>query len=886
MKYIKRVIFAWLFSIISLVILPVPAFANTSEITEVSEVSEKDTVLLERDKCYAAYVESVFYNNGTISPFALGDKRARVRLVGDEALAYDAMVPIIKEIAAGSRTSTVITLGEGNTDVQIKFQEAKDEFKTSEVLKALMSDFPYEMYWYDYYSGTRVTTTTGSGRFIRIKLEMTVALEYRGSDTYITDVKKTAIAVRSAANAQAICEKYKDCTEYEKLRGFWQEIIDLVDFAEDREIPEVDINPWQLIHVFDGDPQTKVVCEGYSKAFQYLCDMSGLVCYPTEGKLNGGDHEWNTVTLAGKNYLVDVLNSEAAYAGSDGCLFLAGAVGSVTDGYTITNSKGTKMTYVYREDTIALWGKDVLTLSNRSYSICQHTDEVVVTAPTCTEEGYTTHTCTKCKSVYCDTFTAPLGHNYEDYVCQNCRHTLDRSCGENLIWSFEKDTGTLTISGSGAMNGYKKLSDDSAASHPWGNIAHLIKKVIIREGVTEIGKLAFYKCFNITEVTIPDSVTVISDNAFDACTGLQNIILPSGLTKIGSTAFFGCSSLKEIVIPEGVTEIGQFTFYGCSALESIILPESLISIGNAAFYECKSLRTIVIPQSLTAVGDYTFAYCHNLESVIFPDYVTEIGYCAFYECKSLKTVTIPASVSSLDVYAFGNCSSLYRIVFLGDVPVMDSSAFKNVTAEAYYPVDNTTWEDEKLQSYGGKITWKSYDPENPFTDVAEGEYYYEAVQWAVENGITQGTTFTTFSPSGKCSRDQAVTFLWRARGSAEPINDNHSFIDVDRYSFYYKAMLWAVENEVTNGFDNTHFAPAAMCNRGQIVTFLWRACGRPEPDSYEHPFADIDTDEFYYKAVLWAVENGITTGLDRNHFGPDEVCERGQIVTFLYRTFA
>ena len=176
--------------------------------------------------------------------------------------------------------------------------------------------------------------------------------------------------------------------------------------------------------------------------------------------------------------------------------------------------------------------------------------------------------------------------------------------------------------------------------------------------------------------------------------------------------------------------------------------------------------------------------------------------------------------------------------------------------------------------------------ENPFDDVAEGKFYYDAVLWAVnhEPQVTNGTDATHFSPDATCTRGQVVTFLWRAKGCPEPTKTDNPFEDVTG-GFYYQAVLWAVENGITAGMDATHFGPGEPCTRGQVVTFLWRTEGKPEPTSENNPFEDV-TGGFYYKAVLWAVENKITAGMDATHFAPMNTCTRGQIVTFLYRDLA
>ena len=169
-----------------------------------------------------------------------------------------------------------------------------------------------------------------------------------------------------------------------------------------------------------------------------------------------------------------------------------------------------------------------------------------------------------------------------------------------------------------------------------------------------------------------------------------------------------------------------------------------------------------------------------------------------------------------------------------------------------------------------------------FVDVPEGSYYEEAVDWAVKNGITTGTGNNYFTPDGICTRAQAVTFLWRVAGSPTPKTEAMPFEDVLNGSYYYEAVLWAVENGITVGTSATTFSPELTCSRAHIVTFLWRAANSPSAKT-ANPFTDVAADAYYIDAVLWAVKHKITVGTTLSTFSPDEGCTRAQIVTFLYR---
>ena len=185
------------------------------------------------------------------------------------------------------------------------------------------------------------------------------------------------------------------------------------------------------------------------------------------------------------------------------------------------------------------------------------------------------------------------------------------------------------------------------------------------------------------------------------------------------------------------------------------------------------------------------------------------------------------------------------------------------------------------------ITFEKADTEglpviSTFTDVAADAWYADAVQWAVEHGITGGTSATTFSPDTSCTRAQMVTFLWRAAGSPEPIKSSTPFADVDATAYYYEAMLWAVEQNITSGTSATTFSPDAVVTRSQTVTFLWRDAGSP-PTASGSSFMDVTADAYYAEAVTWAASEDITSGTSAITFSPDADCTRAQIVTFLWR---
>ncbi len=300
------------------------------------------------------------------------------------------------------------------------------------------------------------------------------------------------------------------------------------------------------------------------------------------------------------------------------------------------------------------------------------------------------------------------------------------------------------------------------------------------------------------------------------------------------------------------------------------------------------------------LDDHSFNNCVNLTSISLSDPLQQIEYNAFDGCVSLPVVLLPSSLQKIQTRAFANCPKLQDITFLGQPWEVAADAFAVTAAEAKaagvsYPVITRihTANDAiktALKSYNWAANGRTpvFDgeqaPDQPsggFVDVEPGKYYYDAVQWAVQNEITSGTSRTTFGPADSCTRAQAVTFLWRANGKQDPTAAN-TFSDVPAGAFYETPVAWAVGRNVTSGTSATTFGPSDTCTRAQIVTFLYRAAEEP-PVTGSNTFSDVPAGSFYEKAVTWAVENGITNGTGNGQFSPKATCTRAQIVTFLYK---
>ena len=236
------------------------------------------------------------------------------------------------------------------------------------------------------------------------------------------------------------------------------------------------------------------------------------------------------------------------------------------------------------------------------------------------------------------------------------------TCGENLTWELDLETGTLTISGTGDMKDYEQVYNGDAdysfsSSSPWSNCDD-IKSVIIESGVTSIGKCAFVGCKNLSGILIPNSINDIGDLAFRNCNGLTSISIPDSISVINPDTFAYCSNLTSISIPNSITGIGWGAFRGCKSLENIIIPQSVVLyIGESAFGDCSSLTSVIIPQGITRIGDKTFSGCYNLTNIMLPKSIDEIDWYAFENCDSLTDIYYAGSEyewSNIEIDSFRN----------------------------------------------------------------------------------------------------------------------------------------------------------------------------------------------------------------------------------------
>ena len=372
-----------------------PALTAEESVQEQEEVAVTETVdtsdiaLADNDELFAGYVNQLLYpSRGGVSLLANWGSSAGV-LNANERDIYNQLKGEIEDVAAnGGSTVFQLTAPNITWNTTASGEELKTEaaqkfgsaVSTRDILNCLLVDCPYELYWYDKTNtggtGWSYGIRAGSGVAMITSLTATlyVAQDYQGGNNTTVNASKVTAAKTAAGNAQAIVSKYAGLSDYEKLKGYKDEICELVSYnknaADNASTPYGD--PWQIIYVFDDNPSTNVVCEGYAKAFQYLCDLSGLTCYTVSGQMKGGtgagDHMWNIVTLDGKNYLVDVTNSDSGSVGQNGGLFLsAPQSGEWNSQYNFQVGNST-VSFAYDSDIQSLYGSRILSLATSSYT--------------------------------------------------------------------------------------------------------------------------------------------------------------------------------------------------------------------------------------------------------------------------------------------------------------------------------------------------------------------------------------------------------------------------------------------------------------------------------------------------------------------------------------
>ena len=439
----------------------------------------------------------------------------------------------------------------------------------------------------------------------------------------------------------------------------------------------------------------------------------------------------------------------------------------------------------------------------------------------------------------------------------------------------------------------------------------------------------FEYCKNMSNIDIhsfdTSSVTYMG-GMFYACFNLKNLDVSNFNTaNVTSMAamFSNCSSLTELDVSgfdtanvEEQNWIGNGMFAWCKKLEKLDLSSfntKKIKDMSYMFEGCSNLKELNLSSfdtSNACMFNNMFYGCEKLEKINLSSFDTrKMGDSGYQEisqghmfngCSSLKVLDIRnfsfdslySAVQDPETGKWSNVPDILNENFLDDCIPEQIIAPANIDKKVELP---TTYYDYAGNSYtelprnqkSSIIITKTKPAVNGFNDVKDSKkYFYSPVYWAFNNGITKGTTATTFSPDNPCTRGQFVTFLWRLAGEPKASKETQ-FNDVkNKDAYYYKAVMWAAEEGITTGTGKGNFSPDDVCTRAQCVTFIYRAAGKPNVSEEIHnkySFADVKKSDFSYDPVAWAASQNITTGVGNNRFAPNDKCNRGMLVTFLYR---
>lgn len=554
-------------------------------------------------------------------------------------------------------------------------------------------------------------------------------------------------------------------SDYQKVKAVYDYIINNVTYDE------AHLNDETYTLKFTAYAALKnktAVCQGYANLLYRLLLEMGIDCRVITGETDGGAHAWNIAKLGNVYYNLD----STWDAGYDDYA------------YFLRNSEGFADHYRYLEYATTQFHTDYPMSATDYVDGVEGEPEHIYVYGTCGNDAYWSIDRDKVLTIFGtgatmdfdqskDTENSPPWYHWMDGF-----HTVVIDEGITSIGDFafmEMDNiqnvhfpDTLTEFG---MYVFRDCSG--------------LKSVVIPDSITAIETGVFYLCDGLEAVTLSKNLKEIASYAFESCTSLKSIAFPEGLLRIRSAAFDHCNALTEVTIPASVTmlegfqgcknlttvylnntTVGHYAFNACEKLHNIVFNGAVADIGMCAFQKCTGLTEIVIPTSVTTlntsafedctglkrvvlnnsgvVDRYAFSGCTNLKEVVIGDGITGLYDEAFNRCQALEEITIPGSVTELGYLSLGECYLLKKITFEGDVPIIDGSAFLDVTATAYYPGENPTWTADKLQNYGGTLTWVSththdFTGVEPEFDPAAKTHTWDCL--TCDSGVTEACTF-------------------------------------------------------------------------------------------------------------------------------------------------
>ena len=513
---------------------------------------------------------------------------------------------------------------------------------------------------------------------------------------------------------------------------------------------------------------------------------------------------------------------------------------------------------------------------------------------------------------------------------------------------------TLTITGSGAMPDFDFPNGNLA---PWWNYEALgmltsfgnfklegeLKKVVIKDGVTNVSNYALFFLPAATQVTLPESVTSIGRYGIAMCSKLTGLSIPKGVTGIGDFGLAG-NGLTAVTLPDGLQSLGRGAFDSCASLTNTTLPAAITAVPGKCFADCTKLLNVKYAGTVTAIGDLAFESCKALTAAPIPETVTAIDKAAFTGCTALTDVTIPAGVSTIPEDCFRGCTALADIDLPGTVTSVGHNAFTGCTAlkdvrcygaapavepgnsEAhsfepatvtvhYNPAMNWTLDaDGKWQGYTvsdkGACTHTDYDTTERTVPATCGEAgrvdticsncgevistrelpptgahdWDDGTVTTAPTETTPGVRTFTCTVCGQ-TRTEAIPATGASTCTGGPSCPSYGLHDVAGPDYWaHKGIDYCVRNRLMSGVGAGTFSPDTACTRAQIVKILYNLSGNQTDYSYYYlPFTDVAPGAWYYNAVAWAYCNDVTSGTSATTFTPNAAITRQQLVTFLYR---
>ena len=531
--------------------------------------------------------------------------------------------------------------------------------------------------------------------------------------------------------------------------------------------------------------------------------------------------------------------------------------------------------------------------------------------------------------------------------------------GENSCLHWEVSTGvlsgkTLTISGTGAMPDFDFPNGNLA---PWWNYEALgmltsfgnfklegeLKKVVIKDGVTNVSNYALFFLPAATQVTLPDSVTSIGRYGIAMCSKLTGLSIPKGVTGIGDFGLAG-NGLTAVTLPDGLQSLGRGAFDSCASLTNTTLPAAITAVPGKCFADCTKLLNVKYAGTVTAIGDLAFESCKALTAAPIPETVTEIGASAFTGCTALTDVTIPAGVSTIPEDCFRGCTALTDINLPGTVTSVGHNAFTGCTAlkdvRCYGAAPAVEPGNSEAHSFEPATVTIHYNPAMNWTLDADGKWQGYTVSdkgacLHTDYGTTERTVPATCGKAGRVdticgncgevistrelpptgahdwgngvvttaptettpgartftctvcdqTRTEAIPATGASTCTGGPSCPSYGLHDVAGPDYWaHKGIDYCVRNRLMSGVGAGTFSPDTACTRAQIVKILYNLSGNQTDYSYYYlPFTDVAPGAWYYNAVAWAYCNDVTSGTSATMFTPNAAITRQQLVTFLYR---